>query len=121
MTDNTARSGDLPLSQAIEAYEVHRVTLQRRLKRGDFPNARRDKRGWWHIPVTDLEAAGLKPRRSRSRPQEEAELLERENIEFRRRLAVAEAVAQERLDRIADMREALRLLQSLSGKEVSGT
>jgi hypothetical protein len=38
-----------------------RSTLRRRLDQGDFPDAYRDSKGVWKIPLTNLLAAGLHP------------------------------------------------------------
>ena len=52
--------------EAAQACAVHANTVRRRLKSGEFPNAFRDHVGTWKIPVVDLEAAGLRPQRSRA-------------------------------------------------------
>lgn len=54
----------LTLAEAADACGVGRGTIYRWLDRGAFPNAYREQPGGiWRIPVVDLEAAGLRPRR----------------------------------------------------------
>jgi hypothetical protein len=128
---------------AARACAVHANTVRRRLKAGEFPNAFRDHTGTWRIPVADLEAAGLRPQRSREEmpprdvvviPEastiglptmretyEALRTLEDEADEMRatiddlhRRAAFAETLAQERADRIEDLRMALRALEAVN-------
>lgn len=118
--------GHLTITEAAAACRVHRVTMQRKVREGLFPNAEKDAAGRWLIPVGDLEAAGLEPNRpqrpedaphefptSATRPDgERVQELVRELFDERRRREVAEAIAQERLERIDDLRAALRLLEA---------
>jgi hypothetical protein len=102
---------------------VHRSTIRRSLARDRFPNAYKEAvRGWWRIPVTDLEAAGLRPNRAEPTIDDspdgplallqEVERLRRQLHETQLRAASAEALATERAERIADLRMAFRALQA---------
>jgi len=54
----------LTLAEAADACGVGRGAIHRWLEKGAFPNAYREQTtGVWRIPVVDLEAAGLRPRR----------------------------------------------------------
>jgi hypothetical protein len=139
---------------AARACAVHANTVRRRLKGGEFPNAFRDHTGTWRIPVADLEAAGLRPQRSRPEAdaeqvvvipeayptgmstgsvgmptgmptlreayealrivEAEADALREEVQELSRRAAFAETLAQERSERIDDLRIALRALEAVN-------
>ncbi|MFG2183399.1 hypothetical protein ACGFLS_32410 [Streptomyces abikoensis] len=50
----------LTLRQAADACSVHLSTIRRRHAAEAFPNAFRRGDGAWLIPVTDLQAAGLR-------------------------------------------------------------
>ncbi len=129
--------------EAAKACAVHANTVRRRLKGGEFPNAYRDATGTWRIPVVDLEAAGLRPNRFGSNaPAEpvvvipeagpadvhllreaydavkileaEADTLRNEVAALAQRAAFAETLANERADRIQDLRVALRALESVN-------
>lgn len=49
------------LTEASTLVLTSRSTLRRRLDQGDFPDAYRDSKGVWKIPLTNLLAAGLHP------------------------------------------------------------
>jgi hypothetical protein len=49
------------LSEAAALVSTSRSTLRRRLDNADFPEAYRDAKGVWKIPLTNLLAAGLTP------------------------------------------------------------
>lgn len=49
------------LSEAAALVSISRSTLRRRLDNADFPEAYRDAKGVWKIPLTNLLAAGLNP------------------------------------------------------------
>lgn len=49
------------LTEAAALVSTSRSTLRRRLDQGDFPDAYRDSKGVWKIPLTSLLAAGLHP------------------------------------------------------------
>ncbi|WP_146070942.1 AlpA family transcriptional regulator [Arthrobacter sp. B1805] len=49
------------LTEAAALVSTSRSTLRRRLDQGDFPDAYRDPKGVWKIPLTSLLAAGLHP------------------------------------------------------------
>ncbi len=129
--------------EAARSCAVHANTVRRRLKGGEFPNAFRDHTGTWRIPVVDLEAAGLRPQRSRPEPhqsdvviipearptglptlreaydalqmvEEEADTLRDRVQELERRAAFAETLAHERAERIDDLRLALRALEAVN-------
>ena len=82
-----------------------------------FPGARTDERGRWQIPIADLEALGYTVNLEHSTNLEHSAVaddqvrkLEAENNRLRTRLAVAEALAAERL----------RLLDTLSAGIAKG-
>ncbi len=119
---NASREVELGITEAALVCGRHRVTLAKKLAAGAFPNAHKDPRGRWRVPISDLLAAGLTPNRPRAAEdvqqaatavvQSDITRLEHELAEARRRADVAEAISAERLDRIADMRQALRLLEA---------
>jgi DNA-binding transcriptional MerR regulator len=51
------------LKQAAKLTGVSHSTIRRRHAEGEFPNAYKDPDGVWKIPLTDLEQAGIRPRR----------------------------------------------------------
>jgi len=128
---------------AARACAVHANTVRRRLKAGEFPNAFRDHTGTWRIPVADLEAAGLRPQRAQGQAsprdvvvipeassmglptmretyealrtlEEEADAMRATIDDLNRRAIFAETLAQERADRIEDLRMALRALEAVN-------
>lgn len=96
----------LTLSEAAEASDRSRVTLRRYLDAGRFPNAQRDETDInrpWLIPISDLEDAGVQVAAIQGTDTPE-------DAPMGVRLAVAEAVAAERLDaleRMQDLAEAM--------------
>ncbi len=55
---------DVNITVAATLCKVNRADVEKLLKRGAFPSAHFDgtaSRGVWMIPLTDLEAAGLRP------------------------------------------------------------
>ena len=49
------------LTEAAALVSTSRSTLRRRLNNEEFPEAYRDSKGVWKIPLTNLLAAGLRP------------------------------------------------------------
>lgn len=117
-------------SQAAEVCDVDRTTIQRKLKRGSFPNAEKSADGAWQIPLADLLADGLNPgaprpgdapqAQSTDAPQGDAtevpvamtQVPQAELEQLRRRLAVAEALLDERQERISDLQLMLRQIEA---------
>ena len=127
-------------AEAARRCGVGRTTIMRALADGKFPTAVKDDTGW-SIPLGDLLAAGFAPNRpsppdtppgqgghggdhhpdhghdtpadgqvaalSAKLAEAEAEL-----VRWRERAQVAEAVANERGERVADLRTALRMLEA---------
>lgn len=132
------------LSQAATACGVSRSRIRRMLDAGEFPNAvQEDTPGKgtsaqvWHVPSTDLLAAGLFPNRETNRPagstteqgnlseqgsgQDLRDLEHALDLERERRKA-AEAIAAERERTIQGLEQALRLLEASTdggGREAS--
>lgn len=50
-------------TQAARACRVDRAAIRRWINAGSFPNAHQQDGAGWMVPVADLEAAGLRPRR----------------------------------------------------------
>lgn len=125
----------LTLTAAAEACGVSRRTIRRRLDAGHFPNAWQESGGVRRVPVVDLIAAGLHPNASRpvtepsteptssTPPSEPSELsrLRSELEDWKRRAEIAEAVAAERADALADARLALRALTAPAPEPTSST
>lgn len=110
------------LREAEERCGVSRSTLKRRLAADDFPNAYKTSQGQWRIPVNDLIGAGYQPGAvdwdeepeepaPAATPPDRVTELEHELAQERLRRASAEQLAQERQDRIADLQQAMRLLE----------
>lgn len=64
----TAEGGSPPgialtVTQAARACRVNRAAIQRWIGNGSFPNTYQSENGGPMVPVADLEAAGLRPRR----------------------------------------------------------
>lgn len=105
--------------EAATACGVSRDTIKRRHRLGQFPRAELLD-GVWKIPATDLIAAGLPlgvestvcPEPPALIPVAPDELvqLRAEVADLRRRAEVAEAIARERAEALADARLALRAL-----------
>jgi hypothetical protein len=90
----------LTLSEAALASGRHVQTIRRSLDTGRFPGAALDERGRWRVPIEDLTAAGYTVDSSRlamdTQGNDRLAKLEAENQRLRTRLAVAEALAEER-------------------------
>lgn len=54
----------LTIAQAIEQFNLSRTTVRRSIENGKFPHATKDEQGRWKIPVDDLVAAGVMPRKT---------------------------------------------------------
>jgi len=54
----------LTISQACDAFQVSRRTLQRRLSAGDIEGAKRDGQGRWLVTVSALHAAQIPARQT---------------------------------------------------------
>jgi len=52
------------LKEAAKLTGVSHSTIRRRHTEGAFPNSYKDGDGIWKVPLTDLEQAGIRPRRS---------------------------------------------------------
>lgn len=115
------------ISQAATACAVSRKTITRRLDQLRDAGAYKDTGGQWAVPLSALLAVGLRP--GRPAPPDRVSLyqdsdlghgntvgqvaeLRLELAELRRRAEVAEALATERAERIADLRLALRQLEA---------
>lgn len=114
----------LTLTQAASETGTSLSTIKRRLRGGAFPNAGQDHGGRWLIPVTDLIAAGLRPGRPAPPdplPDSVTQVgdLAAENAELRTRLAVAEALAEERNRIIGVQERMLAMLEAGSSKASS--
>lgn len=118
----------LSLREAVKHFDVSRPTLQKALKSGKISGVQ-DEKGHWTIDPSEL--ARLYRHRqdetvkvdnpyptllsSKNTPQSsEVEALRTKLAEAEQRAAVAEALAQERADRIADLR---RMLPSPSSED----
>ena len=122
-----ASVSDFSFREAAEACGVARITIRRHFEKGAFPHAwradgaRGPGTGPWRIPLEDLRTAGFStearatapvrrtgPRRTRASADSTSLLL----VEQRRR-EIAEAIAAERADHIADLRLALESMRGL--------
>ena len=92
---------------------VGRATIIRRLQTGRIPGASQDDQGHWRIPLDGLRAAGLDP----DQPQQDDD--NAETARLRRELAVAEALAAERAETIAHLRQTLTTL--INRQDATGT
>ena len=54
----------LLLSQLLDQFDVSRATARRGIESGRFPGAHKDAQGRWLVPVDDVIAAGIKPRKT---------------------------------------------------------
>jgi hypothetical protein len=112
----------LSLTAAARTAGVSRSTLRRRVADGAFRGAQRDAQGAWLVPVADLIQAGLSPAVTPpmstpvngvvSLPDLPAKVaqLEAELAAERLKRELAERLATERLDRVEDLRVALRAI-----------
>lgn len=116
------------LTEAAERCQVSRSTIRRYREQARFPNAFKDPRSGWMVPLTDLLAAGLNPaappahdepnapltehaHASIEHAQEVAQLRATLEIERAHRQAV-EQIASERLTALDDLRTALRMIEA---------
>lgn len=124
-TTGTARP-TFTVSAAARATGRSRRTLTRMLDAGELDGAHRDDAGAWVIPADSLLAAGLHlhapsppddpPAPAASTPpppSADLDSIRGELAEWRRRAEVAEAVAAERAEALADVRAALALAQRM--------
>ena len=112
------------LSEAIERTSASRATLKRLLAADGLPNAYKDQRGRWRIPITDLIAAGHPPVSSIEgiAPTEEETneagtagqiaALEAELRTMRIKLEAAQSIAEAHQLRADSAERALRLLEA---------
>lgn len=54
----------LTIAQAIEQFDLSRATLRRGIESGRFPHATKDEQGRWNVPIDDLVAAHVTPRKT---------------------------------------------------------
>jgi hypothetical protein len=115
--DSAPRRVTLTFAQAAEATGVSKSTIRRMFERQEFPQAFKDPSGTWRLPVEDLLVAGLVLHRTDRGPGDEPgsltqefERLQVENRVLRERLQSVTALAEERGERIHDLRLALRML-----------
>lgn len=54
----------LDVAAAVEAFDITKRTLQRRLAAGDIPGSIKTEHGRWSIPIDGLHAAGVTPRQT---------------------------------------------------------
>lgn len=100
------------LTEAAKVTDRSRVTLRRWLDEGKFPGAFKDPTdslGQWRIPATDLEAAGAS-----FVPDDTGSDLRDGSLgePIAVRLAVAEALAEERAKRLDDAADFARALKA---------
>ncbi|MDU3173772.1 hypothetical protein [Eggerthella sp.] len=112
------------LSEAVERTSASRATLKRLLAADGLPNAYKDQRGRWRIPITDLIAAGHPPSSSIEgiAPTEEETneagtaghiaALEAELRTMRIKLEAAQSIAEAHQLRADSAERALRLLEA---------
>lgn len=103
------------LSTAAEICGVSRTTIRRFLDRGAFPNAFRSGHtvtSPWLIPLCDLRAAGYRPSPLPAvvPTTQLGQVAEQDAADLHMRLAVAEAIAQERSTLIDVLRVEIRFL-----------
>lgn len=119
-------------ADAARRCGVARSTLMRRLHAGEIPGAAKDEHGAWRVPLAGLLAAGLVP--DAHRPPADADddpapmldaaariaaaehaaaiaRLEGELLAERARREAAETLAAERAARVADLQNALRMIE----------
>ena len=115
--DDEWRIRALSVAEAALVVGLHESTLRRYLRAERFPRAYRGRDDAWRIPVADLVSEGLLSRSADAglptvvaELETELERLQAENAEMRRRLAVAETLADERAGEIRELRLSLRML-----------
>lgn len=99
------------ISQAANLTGLHRDTIKRRLRAGDFPRATQDAAGTWRIPRADLTGAGLTVG-ERPEPQGARGALAADLATARGEADKWRAVAEERAATIDSLRLALRALEA---------
>lgn len=117
------------LGEAAERCGVSRSTVRRYREQGKFPNAFKDPKGAWKIPLEDLLAVGWKPNApaqpepvsvppepNKSINDKVAELEHALTLERVRREAAEQANAQMKAN-LEDLRTAMRMIEA---KPVSG-
>jgi predicted DNA-binding transcriptional regulator AlpA len=107
------------LTEAAEVTGVSRVTVRRWLDAGRFPSAFQrppvgGAPGAWLIPAPDLTAAGLSLEgAARPRPKRAGGAGAAERPDLAERLAVAEALAEERLRTITSLEQQLSDMRAI--------
>jgi hypothetical protein len=94
------------LGQAAQHSGTSRSTIQRRLRDGKVPGAVRLESGEWAIPIAGLIEAGLMSRTTPAPPEDPPEVQR-----LRRELELWRTLAEERLDRVNEMRSRVRELE----------
>lgn len=128
----TLHGPTLSLSEATSRCSVSRATIQRRLKAGDLVGAYRTNSGGWSIPISSLIGAGLIPRTTppddTSESEETTEPVLDQSLEIavlKVELHAARQLAEERAERISDLKAALdamgRALNSGPTQQVTDT
>lgn len=108
--DSTLMHGPtVSLAEATDRCSVSRATIQRKLKAGEIVGATRTTSGGWSIPITGLIAAGLMPRTTPPDQPGASEMADHaaEVAVLRVELAAARQLADERAERINDLKTAL--------------
>lgn len=101
--DSTLMHGPtVSLAEATDRCSVSRATIQRKLKAGEIVGATRTTSGGWSIPITGLIAAGLMLRTTPPDQPGASEV-----AVLRVELAAARQLADERAERINDLKTAL--------------
>lgn len=109
----------LTISEAVQACEVSRATLKRRLGAGELPGAYKDEEGSWRIPVDVLLAAGFRlhrpgpvhePAQTQGHEPSIVDELRDRVARLTAELAEARARAEERDRALATLELALRTL-----------
>lgn len=123
----------LTLAEAVQATGVSHSTMKRRLRADAFPDATQDSNGAWIIPVDNLLAAGLRvnaptgtaatssPEPTAAPDPRDARIaeLEAQLAAARQAAQMAQELAAERLDRVGDIRLALRALEAGNGPRLT--
>ena len=116
----------LTAAEAADRLGKSRRTIGRMLAAGDFPGAERTPQGW-RIPAAALDAhtdpVEASGEFATGSPSTSAALadLRAEVEQWRRRAEVAEAVAAERAEALADARASLALAQRLAALTITET
>lgn len=103
----------LTAAEAAEITGKSRRTIGRMLTAGHLPGAERTPQGW-RIPLTALDDLAPSETATAPPPPDTLTALRAEVADWRRRAEVAEAVAAERADALADARASLALAQRLA-------